>query len=162
MALGVCNQRTAASRCVARAGARCTGVSAVHRPQESRASRRNVTVQFFKFGKAGLKADDAGIYGSQGREDFNYDDVEQYFNYMGMLATEGTYDRMEALLGSGLHPVDVLLLMAASENDTPKVQEVLAAGAKPTVKDLSGKTPLELASKPEVLRLLQEALAKSS
>jgi len=48
--------------------------------------------------------------------------VEHYFNYMGMLAVEGTYDRMEAMLASGLEPVDVLLLMAASENDAPKVR----------------------------------------
>ena len=31
------------------------------------------------------------------------DDVEQYFNYMGCLAVEGTYDRMYALL-DGAHP----------------------------------------------------------
>ena len=30
----------------------------------------------------------AGVYGSQTRDDYNSDDVEQYFNYMGMLATE--------------------------------------------------------------------------
>ena len=30
----------------------------------------------------------AGIYGSQAREDYSEDDVEHYFNYMGMLATE--------------------------------------------------------------------------
>ena len=30
----------------------------------------------------------AGVYGSQTRDDYNADDVEQYFNYMGMLATE--------------------------------------------------------------------------
>ena len=30
----------------------------------------------------------AGVYGSQKREDFSADDVEHYFNYMGMLATE--------------------------------------------------------------------------
>ena len=30
----------------------------------------------------------AGIYGSQSREDYSEDDVEHYFNYMGMLATE--------------------------------------------------------------------------
>ncbi len=29
-----------------------------------------------------------GIYGSQSREDYSEDDVEHYFNYMGMLATE--------------------------------------------------------------------------
>jgi len=28
------------------------------------------------------------VYGSQGRDDYTADDVEQYFNYMGMLATE--------------------------------------------------------------------------
>lgn len=43
----------------------------------------------------------AGIYGSQGRADFTVDDVEHYFNYMGMLAVEGTYDRMEEMLSSG-------------------------------------------------------------
>jgi hypothetical protein len=30
----------------------------------------------------------AGVYASQKREDFSADDVEHYFNYMGMLATE--------------------------------------------------------------------------
>ena len=29
-----------------------------------------------------------GIYGSQSREDYSADDVEHYFNYMGMLAIE--------------------------------------------------------------------------
>ena len=29
-----------------------------------------------------------GVYASQGRDDFSADDVEYYFNYMGMLATE--------------------------------------------------------------------------
>ncbi|TVU34219.1 hypothetical protein EJB05_16050, partial [Eragrostis curvula] len=32
----------------------------------------------------------------------------QYFNYMGMLAVEGTYDKMEALLSQDIHPVDIL------------------------------------------------------
>ena len=30
----------------------------------------------------------AGVYGSQSREDYSEDDIEHYFNYMGMLATE--------------------------------------------------------------------------
>jgi hypothetical protein len=59
------------------------------------ASKRSVAVGFFKFGKNGFGAEDAGIVGSQARDDYNYDDVEQYFNYMGFLATEGTYDRWE-------------------------------------------------------------------
>lgn len=52
-------------------------------------SRRRVSVLFspsiasssrvsawFKFGKAGFDAESAGIYGSQGREDYDRDDVE--------------------------------------------------------------------------------------
>lgn len=112
-------------------------------------------VGFFKFGKNGFGAEDAGIVGSQTRDDYSYDDVEQYFNYMGYLAVEGTYDRMEALL-QGRHPIDVILLLAAAENDTPKIQEILKAGADASIKDLNGKTPVELASKPETIRLLQE------
>ena len=34
----------------------------------------------------------------------------------------------------GNEPVDLLLLMSCSENDTPKVEELLSAGANPTVK----------------------------
>lgn len=155
----------------------------------------------------------AGIYGSQGRADFTVDDVEHYFNYMGMLAVEGTYDRMEEMLSSGtcvwgvtraceraattgqhraagtpcpahalvhphaslrassashlvcavrwvciaagLDPVDVLLLMAASENDTPKVEELLAAGANINIADNKGKSPVDLATKPEVKDMLE-------
>lgn len=138
-----------------------------------------------------------------GRSDYCTDDVEHYFNYMGCLAVEGTYDRMEAMLQSGeermgrdagaaaprrvhlstmhciiacklpwvrvqgrpgrpvctpgvdgpsrpeaspqlarksphpthapvpvagIEPVDVLLLMAAAENDSPKIEELLGAG----------------------------------
>ncbi|RCW19239.1 LOW QUALITY PROTEIN: hypothetical protein GLYMA_09G102000v4 [Glycine max] len=54
----------------------------------------------------------------------------KYFNYMGMLAVEGTYDKMEALLSQNIHPVDILLLLAASEGDKPKIEELLRAGAK--------------------------------
>jgi hypothetical protein len=64
----------------------------------------------------------------------------QYFNYMGMLAVEGTYDKMEALLNQGIHPVDILLMLAASEGDKPKIEELLRAGAKFDVKDVDGRT----------------------
>ena len=47
---------------------------------------------------------------------------------------QGTYDRMEAMLGADIHPVDILLLWAASENDTPKVAELLRAGADVSAK----------------------------
>jgi hypothetical protein len=52
-------------------------------------------------------------------------------------------------------PVDVLLLMAASENDSPKVEELLAAGANIYIADNKGKSPMDLASKPEVKEMLQ-------
>lgn len=51
--------------------------------------------------------------------------------------------------------MDVLLLMAASENDVPKVEELLGAGANINITDSKGKSPLELATKPEVVELLE-------
>lgn len=74
----------------------------------------------------------------------------QYFNYMGMLAVEGTYDKMEALLNQNIHPVDILLMMAASEGDKPKLEELLKAGAKYDVKDVNGKTALDKVSNDEI------------
>ncbi len=53
-----------------------------------------------------------------------------------------------------------MLLWAAGENDTPKVQELLAAGADVTVQDLDGRTPLQLATKPEVLDMLRKREAQ--
>ncbi|KAL7130994.1 hypothetical protein ABFS83_13G169400 [Erythranthe nasuta] len=108
------------------------------------------TTCWFRFGKNGVDAEGAGIYGSQARDDFDRDDVEQYFNYMGMLAVEGTYDKMEALLNQKIHPVDILLLMAASEGDLPKIEELLRAGANYSVKDADGRTALDRASTPEI------------
>ncbi|XP_062190389.1 protein LHCP TRANSLOCATION DEFECT-like [Phragmites australis] len=99
---------------------------------------------WFRFGNK--DAEGAGIYGSQGRDDFDRDDVEQYFNYMGMLAVEGTYDKMEALLDQDIHPVDILLMLAASEGDKPKIEELLRAGAKFDVKDADGRTALDRAT----------------
>ena len=87
----------------------------------------------------------AGIVGSQGREDYEAEDVEYYFNYMGILADEGSNDRMDALLEAGKHPIDVILLFAAAEGDTPKIEEILEAGADPKVTDMDGKTPIDLA-----------------
>ncbi|KAJ9182707.1 hypothetical protein P3X46_006670 [Hevea brasiliensis] len=101
---------------------------------------------WFKFGKSGVDAEGAGIYGSQSRDDFDRDDVEQYFNYMGMLAVEGSYDKMEALLSQNIHPVDILLMLAASEGDKPKIEELLRAGASYNVKDTDGRTALDRAN----------------
>ncbi|CAB4308196.1 unnamed protein product [Prunus armeniaca] len=105
---------------------------------------------WFKFGKNGVDAEGAGIYGSQSRDDFDRDDVEQYFNYMGMLAVEGTYDKMNALLSQNIHPVDILLLMAASEGDKPKIEELLRAGASYSIKDVDGRTALDRAASDEI------------
>ncbi|MBA0848829.1 hypothetical protein Goshw_007655 [Gossypium schwendimanii] len=74
----------------------------------------------------------------------------QYFNYMGMLAVEGSYDKMEALLNQNIHPVDILLMLAASEGDKPKIEELLRAGAKYDVKDADGRTALERAVNEEI------------
>ncbi|XP_039113831.1 protein LHCP TRANSLOCATION DEFECT [Dioscorea cayenensis subsp. rotundata] len=92
----------------------------------------------------------AGIYGSQSRDDFDRDDVEQYFNYMGMLAVEGSYDKMEILLNQNIHPVDILLMMASSEGDKPKIEELLRAGANYDVKDSDGRTALDRAASDEI------------
>ncbi|KAG6405140.1 hypothetical protein SASPL_132724 [Salvia splendens] len=108
------------------------------------------TTCWFRFGKNGVDAEGAGIYGSQARDDFDRDDVEQYFNYMGMLAVEGTYDKMEALLQQKIHPVDILLLLASSEGDKPKIEELLRAGADCTVKDADGRTALDRAASDEI------------
>eukprot|EP00475_Leptophrys_vorax_P036599 TRINITY_DN6212_c0_g1_i1.p1 TRINITY_DN6212_c0_g1~~TRINITY_DN6212_c0_g1_i1.p1 ORF type:complete len:175 (+),score=18.04 TRINITY_DN6212_c0_g1_i1:138-662(+) len=116
---------------------------------------------WFKFGKNGLDAGSAGIYGSQGRDDFDRDDVEHYYNYMGMLAVEGTYDKMEKLLNTGIHPVDLLLMMAASEGDRPKIQELLRAGARSDVKDMDGRTAIDRAADEEIKQLIQEGATQT-
>jgi len=136
--------RAAAALCVAAAA-----TDACERRRDATAAR------FFNFGKGDNAGGGAGAYGSQScRDDYCADDVEHYFNYMGMLADEGNYDRMEAMMGLGTAPVDVLLLMAAAEGDAPKVEELLGAGADAGVLDGQGRSPRDLATKPEVVALL--------
>jgi hypothetical protein len=77
---------------------------------------------------------------------------------MGMLATEGTYDKMNVLLNEGIPAVDILLLMASSEGDQPKVEELIGAGADGTVKNLEGKTAVDLAANDIVRDLIVESL----
>ena len=43
--------------------------------------------------------------------------------------------------------IDIILLFAAAEADLPKLEELLAAGANASVKDLAGMTPMQLAGK---------------
>lgn len=104
-------------------------------PRRLAVSNGRRVVALFNFVKK-LRTDSqsAGIYGSQGRDDYDRDDVEHYFNYTGMLAEEGTYDRLNQLLESGVEPVDLLLLMACAEGDKPKVEELLLAGARADIK----------------------------
>ena len=104
-----------------------------------------------------------GIYGATtSRDDFCEDDVNFYFEYMGMLAVDGDYARLDKMKSAGLAAVDLLLLMAAGENDAPKVAEMLRAGADTKVKDVDGKTAEELATNDQVLELLRDpAKAKS-
>lgn len=79
----------------------------------------------------------------------------RYFNYMGaMLAVEGSYDKMEALLSQNIHPVDILLMMAATEGDRPKIEELLSAGAKYDVKDAEGRTAIDWAADEETWDLI--------
>eukprot|EP00898_Chlorokybus_atmophyticus_P002192 jgi/Chlat1/2974/Chrsp2S04702 len=116
---------------------------------------------WFNLNKLRQDSQSSGIYGSQTRDEFDKDDVEHYFNYMGMLATEGTYDKLEALLSTGIHPVDLLLLMSSSEGDLPKIEELLNAGADASVKDTEGKTALDRAANDQVRELLNKHADKA-
>lgn len=109
---------------------------------------------FFKLG--GQTSSGGGVYGAQKRADYTSDDVEQYFNYMGMLAEQGSYDALEQVLASDIHPADLLLQWASSEGDTPKAAELLRAGADPNAKNLEGKTPAELTKSDEIRMLLED------
>lgn len=63
---------------------------------------------------------------------------------------EGSYDKMNALLSQNIHPVDILLIMAASEGDKPKIEELLRAGASYTAKDVDGRTAIDRAATDEI------------
>ncbi|PSC73948.1 LHCP TRANSLOCATION DEFECT-like [Micractinium conductrix] len=126
---------------------------------------------FFKFGGGKEQAKnkdgrDLGVsvdqqyWQGEKRDDYQPSDVQDYFMYMGMLASEGTYDRCEAMLASGTAPVDLLLLMACQENDDGKVEELLESGANPSTKDLDGRPAVDITTKPEIKEMLQGAIAR--
>lgn len=50
--------------------------------------------------------------------------------------------------------MDILLILAAGENDEPKVIELLESGANPGVKTPEGLTPREIATSDEVKAIL--------
>ena len=81
---------------------------------------------------------------------------------MGMLAVEGTYDKMEALLSQDIHPVDILLMLAASEGDKPKLEELLRAGASYDVKDVDGRTAVDRAVNEEIKDFILNFSAKKA
>lgn len=125
---------------------------------KSRCRARSVRCKAMIFRFGGNNSKSAGMVGSQSRDDFGYDDVEQYFNYTGMLATEGSYASMEALLKEMDHPCDVLLLLASREGDLPKVEELLDAGARPDVCDASGRSAMTEARNDETKKMLTNAV----
>lgn len=88
--------------------------------------------------------------------------LPQYFNYMGMLAVEGSYAKMDALLSQNIHPIDILMMMASSEGDKPKIEELLRAGASYTVRDADGKTAIDRASSDEIREFILNFSAKNS
>ncbi|KAG6530824.1 protein LHCP TRANSLOCATION DEFECT-like [Zingiber officinale] len=78
--------------------------------------------------------------GPMTRDDFDRDDVRQYFNDMRMA------ENIQALLNLDVHPVDILLMLAASNGDVPKIEELMRAGARYDVRDADGRTALDRAS----------------
>jgi len=118
---------------------------------------------FFKFGKNGANSQDAGIYNSiTQRDDYDRIEMQNYFDYTGRLAVEGNYASFDRYEASGMHPAEVILLWACEEGDLPKVEELLSVGARMDVKDLNGKSPLELAANDAIKDVLRAAAAKQS
>lgn len=76
----------------------------------------------------GIKMGSNPAFKYQQRSDYKYYDVDDYFNCGGFLAAETNYDRMEALL-KDREPVDVMLILAAENNDPDQVRCYSAAGS---------------------------------
>ena len=55
-----------------------------------------------------------------------------------------------------MDPIDIILIWACREDDLPKVEELLNAGANPNVKGVDGLAPIELATREEVIDMLKE------
>ncbi|KAL6775722.1 LTD1 [Auxenochlorella protothecoides x Auxenochlorella symbiontica] len=114
-------------------------------------SRRLSCNAFFGFGKQN------DTLPTLQRGDYTRSEVEDYYNYMGMLAAEGNYDKLEELFDSGVEPVDLLVLLASTENDLPKLEELVAAGADLSVKDPEGRGCMDLCTKPAIKEYLKSA-----
>lgn len=137
-----------------RIGCTSKAFTASHRPlRRPEAPQRMMSITRTRavFGKNDYR----DLKGEQ-RSDYEYQDADDYFNCMGMLAAEGTYDRLEEWSDAGVHPIDMILLMACEEGDAPKVEEVLHAGAQTTVTDpRTGHTPMDVCTDEEIQALLR-------
>nr|GEY32216.1 hypothetical protein [Tanacetum cinerariifolium] len=67
-----------------------------------------------------------------------------------MLAVDGTYDKMTALLSQNIHLIDIILMLASFEGDKPKLDKLLRVGAKYDVKDADGRTAIDRALNDEI------------
>ena len=56
----------------------------------------------------------------------------------------------------GLEPIDIILVWACREDDIPKIEEALNAGANPNSKDLKGVAAIDLTSRQEIIDMLSE------
>lgn len=137
-----------------RAAAKC-GVVRVARavPGRQFSGARNVSASgFFKFG--GASAEDNEL--ASCREDYSINDASDYYDYMGLLAEHGTYDRFDQMVDSGLDPVDLILCMAVEEGDKPKIEALMDTGADASViHPVFGKPVNEVSEDEDVIALLK-------
>lgn len=66
--------------------------------------------------------EDEEVYGKLSRDEYDYEEVEHYYNYVGMNAVGIEYSVFEEPINAGMHPADVLLMLAVMEGDLPKVR----------------------------------------
>jgi len=105
----------------------------------------------------------------RGRDTYDTSDVEQYYNFMGILAGTGNYDRLDELIGKttygpgdmpgpgGMDCVDALMFLAAGEGDYVKLEEVLKAGANVKAVDkTTGKTAQDCTTNDQCLALFKQ------
>ena len=125
------------------------------RPHYDVASRRAGDVRpsaFFKFG--GASAEDNEL--ASCREDYSLNDASDYYDYMGLLAVYGDYERFDSMVESGLDPVDIILCMAVEEGDKPKIESLMETGADASVvHPIIGKKVSEIPEDEEIAALLR-------
>nr|PNR52350.1 hypothetical protein PHYPA_008724 [Physcomitrium patens] len=63
---------------------------------------------------------------------------------MKILATKGTYNKINKLLNYGIFIINILLVIALFESDKPKVEELINVGTTNNVKNIVRKIVVEL------------------